>query len=90
MLFGENMVGTDRLVISSYMVPLLIISGHYDVISKKLGKFVISLLLVFKWFFRDKNIVTVISIEYASKWWVTWPLLYYDLENDQFGHFIRN
>ena len=38
MVFGENMVGSDRLVISSYTVPLLIISGHYDVISKKLKK----------------------------------------------------
>ena len=35
MLFGENVVGSDHLVILSYMVPLLIISGHYDVISKK-------------------------------------------------------
>ena len=32
----------------------------------------------------------MIIIEYASKWWVTWPFLYYDLENDQFGWFIRN
>jgi len=32
----------------------------------------------------------VIIIEYASKWWVTWPFLYYHFENDQFGQFIRN
>ena len=32
----------------------------------------------------------MIIIEYASKWWVTWPFLYYHFENDQFGQFIRN
>ena len=89
MLFGGNVVRSDHWVILSYMVPLLIISGTYDVISKKLKKLVISLLLVSECFFRDKNIVTIISIEYASKWWVTWPFLHNDLKNDQFGHFIR-
>ena len=34
MLFGEDMVGSDRLVISSYMEPLSISSGHYEVIKK--------------------------------------------------------
>ena len=51
---------------------------------------VISLLLVSECFFRDKNIVTVIRNEYASKWWVTWPFLHNDLKNVQLGHFIRN
>ena len=51
-------------------------------------KIVISLLLVFEWFFRNKNIMIVKIIEYASKWWVTWPFLHYQLENDHFDHFI--
>ena len=46
--------------------------------------------MVFEWFFRNKNIMIVEIIEYASKWWVTWPFLHYDLENDQLGQFIRN
>ena len=56
---------------------------------KQFKKLLISLLLVSVCFFRDKNIVTVISIKYASKWWVTRPFLHNDLKNDQFGHFIR-
>ena len=32
MLFGGNVVRSDRWVILSYMVPLLIISDRYDVI----------------------------------------------------------
>ena len=90
MLFGCNVVRSDHWVILSYMMPRLIISGCYDVISKKFKKLVISLLLVFKWFFRNKNIVILISIEFASKWWVMWQFLQYDLENDQFGQLIRN
>ena len=90
MLFGGNVVRSDHWVILSYMVPLLIISGRYDVISKKFKKFIISLLLVLEWFFRNKNIMIVIIIEYASKWGVTWPFLHYDLDNGQFDHFIRN
>ena len=43
MLFGENMVGSDRSIMSSDEVPLLItLSGHYDIISKKLKKLLIS------------------------------------------------
>ena len=41
MLFGRNIVRGDNLVIPSYIVPLLIISGHYDVISKKSQKLLI-------------------------------------------------
>ena len=89
MLFGGIVVRSDHWVILSYIGPLLIISGTYDVISKKLKKLVISLLLVSECFFREKTIVIIISIGYASKWWVTWPLTHNDLENDQFGHFIR-
>ena len=67
MLFGGNVVRSDHWVILSYMVPFLIISGRYDVISKKFKKFIISLLLVLECFFRNKNIMIVIIIEYASK-----------------------
>ena len=67
MLFGGIVVRSDHWVILSYMGPLLIISGTYDVISKKLKKLVISLLLVSECFFRDKNVLIVISITYASK-----------------------
>ena len=91
MIFGGNVVKSDHWVILAHMEPLLIISGRYDVISKKkIKKIVISLLLVLEWFFPNKNIMIVEIIEYASKWWVTWPLLHYDLENDQLGQFIRN
>ena len=38
MLFDGNVVRSDQWVILSHMVPILIISGHYDVISKKLIK----------------------------------------------------
>ena len=61
MLFGENVVGSDNLVISSYMVPLLTSSGNYDVISKKLKKLSISWFSVSEWFFRSKNVLIVIS-----------------------------
>ena len=90
MPFGENMVGSDRLVISSYMVPLLIISGHYDVISKELKKLLISRFSVFECFFRSKNALIVIRSKNAEKWCVTWPFFEYDLENPQFGHYFRN
>ena len=53
---------------------------------EKIGNFAI---IGFWVFFREKTIVIIISIGYASKWWVTWPLTHNDLENDQFGHFIR-
>ena len=84
MFFGETVVKSDHLVIPTYMVPLLIISGHYDVISKKSKKLLISQFLVSELFFRDKYVLIVISIEYASKWWVTWPISHNQLENDQF------
>ena len=67
MLFGVNVVRSDHWVISAYMTPILIISGRYDVISKKIEKLVFSLLLVFECFFRNKNMMIVIIIEYASK-----------------------
>jgi len=69
---------------SNIHVPLLIISGHYDVISKKSKKLLISQFLVSELFFRDQYVLIVISIEYASKWWVTWPISHNQLENDQF------
>ena len=90
MLFGENVVGSDHLVISSYKVPLLTISGHYDVISKKLKKLSISRFSVSEWFFRSKNVFIVISSKNAVKWCVTWPFFEYDLENPQFDHYFRN
>ena len=88
MLFGENVVGSDHLVISSYMVPLLIISGHYDVISKKFQKLLILRFLMSDLFFRNKYKPIVISLVYASKWWVTWLFLHNELENDHFDRFI--
>ena len=88
MLFGGNMVRTDHLVIPSYMVPLLMISGHYDVISKKFKKLLILRFLVSELFFRDKYVFIVISIVFDSKWWVTWPFSPYELKNNQFDHFI--
>ena len=88
MLFGGNMIGSDRLVIPSYMEPLSITSGHYDVISKKIQKLLISRFSVSKLFFRNKYVLIVISIEYASKWWVTWPFSHNELEDDQFCQFI--
>ena len=88
MLFVVNMIRSDHLVIPSYMVPFLIISGHYDVISKKSQKLLISRFLVPELFFRYKQVILVISFVFASKWWVTWPFSHYELENDQFDHFI--
>ena len=88
MLFGENMVRSDHLVTSSYMVPLLIISGHYDVISKKFQKLLMVVFLISELFFRYKYVTIVISFVYASKLWVTWQLSPYKRENEQFDHFI--
>ena len=88
MLFGGNMVRNDRLVIPSYMVPLLSISGHYDVIWKKFEKLLISQFLIFEYFFRNEYKHVVISIVYASKWWVTWPFFHYAIGNDHFDGFI--
>ena len=42
MLFGGDMIRSDHLVIPSYLVPILIISGHYDVIWKKIQNLLIS------------------------------------------------
>ena len=67
MLFGKNMVRSDHKVIPSYMEPLLIISGHYDVISKKFQKLLILRFLVSDIFFRNKYKLIVMSFIYASK-----------------------
>ena len=88
MLFGGNMVRTDHLVIPSYMEPLSITSGHYDVISKKFQKSLILRFLVSELFFRNRYVFIVISIVFDSKWWVTWPFSHNELEDDQFGQFI--
>ena len=37
---------------------------------------------------RNNYVLIVISIVYASLWLVTWPLSPYELQNDQFDHFI--
>ena len=87
--FGETMVTSDHLVIPTYMVSLLIISGHHDVISKKSKKLLILQFLVSELIFRDQYVLIVISIEYAPKWWVTWPISHNQLENDQFDLSIR-
>ena len=88
MIFDGNVVRSDHWVILSHIVPLLIISGHYDVISKKFQKLLILRFLVSELFFRNKYVLIVISIVFDSKWWVTWPFSPYGLKNDQFGHFI--
>ena len=88
MLFGGNMVRNDFSVIPSYMVPLLSISGHYDVIWKKFEKLLISQFLILEYFFRNEYKHVVISIVYASKWWVTWPFFHYAIGNDHFDGFI--
>ena len=67
MIFGENMVRSDHLDILPYLVPLLIISGHYDVISKKIQKLLISQFFVSESFFRYKYVIIVMSFIYASK-----------------------
>ena len=63
MLFGGNMIRTDNLVIPSYMVPLLMISGHYDVISKKIQKLLILWFLVSEFFFVT-NMCLKLSVLY--------------------------
>jgi len=90
MLFDGNVVRSEYSVILSHMEPLLIISGHYDVISKKLKKLLILRFLIYECFFRDKNVLIVVRITFASKWFVTWPCYHYELENDRFDHPIRN
>ena len=89
MFFSKNMARNDHLVIPSYTIPLLIISGHYDVISKNSKNYSFHDFFVSEWFFRDKNVFIEISIVNASKWWVMWPCLHYDPKNGQFDHFIR-
>ena len=54
MFFNGNVVRSGHLVILSYMEPLVIISGHYDVISKKLKKLLISRFSVPECFFATK------------------------------------
>ena len=68
MIFGVNMVRSGHLVIPSYMAPLMSISGHYDVIWKKIEKLLIPRFFVSELFFRNLYKLTVISIVYASKW----------------------
>ena len=72
------------------LIPILTISGPYDVISKKFKKLLISRFSVSEWFFRSKNVLIVISSKNAAKWCVTWPFFEYDLENLQFDHYFRN
>ena len=60
------------------MVPLFIISGHSDVISKNLKKILISRFSVSECFFQTQNVHIVISSENAAKWYFTWPFV----END--------
>ena len=67
MFFDGNVVRRGHLVILSYMEPLLIISGHYDVISKKFQKILILRFLMSDLFFRNEYNHVVISIAYASK-----------------------
>ena len=90
MFFRWNMVRSHHSVISSYMVPLLVISGHYDVIKKNFKKILILWFSVFERFFRTKNVLIIISSENATKWCVTWPYFAYDLENAQFHHSFRD
>jgi len=90
MFFRWNMVRSHHSVISSYMVPLLVISGHYDVIKKNFKKILILWFSVFERVFRTKNVLIIISSENATKWCVTWPYFAYDLENAQFDHSFRN
>ena len=67
MFFDGNVVRSGHLVLLSYMVPLSIISGHYDVISKKFKKLLISRFSVPECFFRNENVFIVISIKNTSK-----------------------
>ena len=72
------------------LIPILTISGPYDVISRKFKKLLISRFSVSEWFFRSKNVLILICSENAAKWCVTWPFFEYDLENPQFDHYFRN
>ena len=69
MLFNGDMVKSDHLVILSYMVPRLSISGHYDVIWKKSNKYYLGVFFIFELFFSHEYKHVVISFVYASKWW---------------------
>ena len=71
------------------LIPILTISGPYDVISRKFKKLLISRFSVSEWFFRSKNVLIVISSKNAAKWCVTWPFVAYDLQNTQFYHSLR-
>ena len=55
MLFGGNAVKSDHLVILSYMEPLWIISGHYDVTLKKLQKNIFLVIFDIGMIFYDKK-----------------------------------
>ena len=55
---------------------------------KKFEKLLISRFLVSEYFFRNEYKHVVISIVYASKWWVTWPFFHYAIGNDHFDGFI--
>ena len=90
MLLDGNVVRSEYSVILSHMEPLLIISAHYDVISKKMKKILILRILISECFFRNKNVLIVIRITFASKWCVTWPCYQYELENDRFDQSIRH
>ena len=84
------MVRSDHSVISSYIVSLMVISGHYDVIEKKTKKLKISRFSVSECFFCTKNALIVIRSKNATKWCVMWPYFANDLENAQFHHSFRN
>ena len=61
MLFNGDMVRSDHLVILSYMVPRLSISGHYDVIWKKSKKYYLRVFFLFLSYFFVMNISTWLS-----------------------------
>ena len=88
MLFDGNVVRSHHWDILSHMASLLIISGHYDVISKKFQKLLILRFLVSDLFFHYKYKLINMSFVYASKWRVMWPFLHNELENDHFDRFI--
>ena len=71
------------------MLPLLIISGYYDVISKKFKKSKISRFPVSGCFFLNKNMLIVISSKNATEWCVTWLVFEYDLKNALFDHSLE-
>ena len=69
MFFGETMVKSDHLVIPTYMVPLLIISGHYDVISKKIQK-IINFAVFDFWVIFSWSICA-----YSDKHWICFKMM---------------